>query len=75
MSDLDAATLPATVRELARTFADEGGRLYVVGGWVRDALRGRASKDLDLEVHAGIGVAEPFLLRIRHVQARRFRRR
>ena len=49
--DLDAAALPATVRELARGFADEGGRLLVVGGWVRDAHRGLTSKDLDLEVY------------------------
>lgn len=47
----DPSRLPPLVRELARAFASEGGRLYVVGGWVRDALRGVASKDLDLEVY------------------------
>ena len=40
--------------ELARSIAarirDHGGRALVVGGWVRDVLRGQPSKDLDLEV-------------------------
>jgi len=44
--------LPAEscVPELARRVAGAGGRIVVVGGWVRDALRGRASHDVDLEV-------------------------
>lgn len=37
---------------LARAFRDAGGRAIVVGGFVRDALLGLDSKDLDLEVHA-----------------------
>lgn len=40
--------------ELARGIAEAvraaGGRALVVGGWVRDRLRGHPSKDLDLEV-------------------------
>ena len=44
------ASVPAIARELAQSIADAGGRLLVVGGWVRDALRGVPSKDLDLEV-------------------------
>ena len=28
-----------------------GGRALFVGGWVRDRLRGRASKDIDLEIY------------------------
>ena len=36
---------------LARAFEAEGGRLFVIGGWVRDAVRGRQAKDLDLEVY------------------------
>jgi tRNA nucleotidyltransferase (CCA-adding enzyme) len=37
-------------RELARAAASRGGRALVVGGWVRDHLLGRPSKDLDMEV-------------------------
>ena len=36
---------------LAQRVADAGGRVYYVGGCVRDALTGRESKDLDVEVH------------------------
>lgn len=44
--------LPADscVPELARRIEAAGGRLVVVGGWVRDALRGVPSHDFDLEV-------------------------
>jgi len=35
---------------LARAARDAGGRALVVGGWVRDRLRGSLSKDLDIEV-------------------------
>lgn len=41
----------AIVRELAQRAAASGGRVYYVGGCVRDALMGRVSKDLDVEVH------------------------
>ncbi len=40
----------ARVRELARAIHAAGGRALIVGGWVRDELLGRDSKDLDLEV-------------------------
>ena len=36
---------------IARTIRGAGGRALVVGGWVRDRLMGRSSKDLDLEVY------------------------
>ena len=39
------------VRLLAERVAAAGGRVYYVGGCVRDALMGGASKDLDVEVH------------------------
>ena len=39
---------PAT--DLARAIRDAGGRALIVGGWVRDQLRGHPSKDLDMEV-------------------------
>jgi tRNA nucleotidyltransferase (CCA-adding enzyme) len=40
-----------TTVEIARAVQAEGGRALVVGGWVRDQLMGRASKDVDLEVY------------------------
>jgi tRNA nucleotidyltransferase (CCA-adding enzyme) len=42
---------PDLALTLARAVRDAGGRALVVGGWVRDALLNRASKDLDLEVY------------------------
>jgi tRNA nucleotidyltransferase (CCA-adding enzyme) len=40
-----------TAVAIARAVRDHGGRALVVGGWVRDRLLGRASKDIDLEVY------------------------
>jgi|TARA_B110000037_G_scaffold220312_1_gene287778 tRNA nucleotidyltransferase (CCA-adding enzyme) len=40
----------SATKELASRVADEGGRLLVVGGAVRDALLGSSSSDLDLEL-------------------------
>ena len=60
MPDLDASVDIA--RRVARAVADAGGRALVVGGWVRDRLRGRPSKDIDIEV---FGIAQdrlPLLL-------------
>ena len=37
-------------REIATRVGEGGGRALVVGGYVRDRLRGEPSKDLDLEV-------------------------
>jgi tRNA nucleotidyltransferase (CCA-adding enzyme) len=37
--------------DIARAARDAGGRALIVGGWVRDRLMGRASKDVDLEVY------------------------
>jgi len=42
--------LPAQVMSIARAVLDACGRALVVGGWVRDRLRGQASKDVDIEV-------------------------
>jgi tRNA nucleotidyltransferase (CCA-adding enzyme) len=36
---------------IARAVEEAGGRALVVGGWVRDRLMGRESKDVDLEVY------------------------
>jgi len=41
--------------EIARAVRDAGGRALIVGGWVRDQLRGQPSKDIDLEV---FGIAQ-----------------
>jgi tRNA nucleotidyltransferase (CCA-adding enzyme) len=40
-----------TARAIAETVAAEGGRALFVGGWVRDRLLGRESKDVDIEVY------------------------
>jgi tRNA nucleotidyltransferase (CCA-adding enzyme) len=37
-------------RAIAVAVRDAGGRALIVGGWVRDRLRGQPSKDLDIEV-------------------------
>ena len=50
-----AEDLPDTVLRIAAAVRDAGGRALVVGGWVRDRLLGRRSKDLDLEV---FGIAQ-----------------
>jgi len=47
-----------TAIAIARAVRDAGGRALIVGGWVRDRIMGRASKDIDLEV---FGVPAPSL--------------
>jgi tRNA nucleotidyltransferase (CCA-adding enzyme) len=39
------------VRPIAEAVRAAGGRLLIVGGWVRDRLLNRSSKDADLEVY------------------------
>jgi tRNA nucleotidyltransferase (CCA-adding enzyme) len=39
-------------RDIAAAVRAEGGRALIVGGWVRDRLLGRDSKDIDIEVFA-----------------------
>jgi tRNA nucleotidyltransferase (CCA-adding enzyme) len=46
----EGASLEVAVA-LARSVRDAGGRALIVGGWVRDRLLGRTSKDVDLEVY------------------------
>lgn len=38
-------------RAIAREVAQLGGRVYYVGGYVRDQILGRENKDVDIEVH------------------------
>ena len=40
----------AIALDIARAVRDAGGRALVVGGWARDRLLGRESKDIDIEV-------------------------
>ena len=42
---------PALALDIARTVRDAGGQAFIVGGWVRDRLRGQPSKDVDIEVY------------------------
>jgi tRNA nucleotidyltransferase (CCA-adding enzyme) len=42
----------ATATAIARAVDERGGRALIVGGWVRDRLLGRSSKDVDLEIYA-----------------------
>jgi tRNA nucleotidyltransferase (CCA-adding enzyme) len=46
---------PDRARAVALAVREAGGRALIVGGWVRDRLLGRPSKDIDLEVY---GVAQ-----------------
>jgi tRNA nucleotidyltransferase (CCA-adding enzyme) len=46
----DMSGLPPQALEIARAVRAAGGRALVVGGWVRDQLRGQPSKDVDIEV-------------------------
>jgi len=50
MSRMAALEVAPAIERLARALGEAGGRAFVVGGWVRDRLRGVASVDYDLEV-------------------------
>ncbi|MBM4016592.1 MAG: polynucleotide adenylyltransferase [Planctomycetes bacterium] len=60
------AELESIVRSLARAVAARGGRAWLVGGGVRDALLGRPRKDFDLEVFGLAPAVLEALLRERH---------
>jgi tRNA nucleotidyltransferase (CCA-adding enzyme) len=51
-----------TARRIAEAAAAAGGRALVVGGWVRDRLRGCPSKDIDIEVFGIVQEQLPALL-------------
>jgi tRNA nucleotidyltransferase (CCA-adding enzyme) len=52
--DMNSGAELEIAREIAGVVRAAGGRALIVGGWVRDRLMGRASKDIDIEVF-GIG--------------------
>jgi tRNA nucleotidyltransferase (CCA-adding enzyme) len=43
--------VPDLAASIIAAIRDAGGRALVVGGWVRDRLMGRTSKDIDIEVY------------------------
>ena len=47
---VNGTTPPALAVAIAQAVAAAGGRALIVGGWVRDHLRGVPSKDIDIEV-------------------------
>ena len=47
--------------KIAQAVKNEGGRAFFVGGYVRDEILGRSSKDIDIEVH---GLTEEHLTEI-----------
>ena len=62
MSTPDANEALAIPRAIARAAAARGGNALIVGGWVRDRLRGEASKDVDLEIYGVPETGLPALL-------------
>ena len=49
-------------RDIATAVHGAGGRAFIVGGWVRDRLRGVTSKDIDIEVELTDRVSNAFFL-------------
>jgi tRNA nucleotidyltransferase (CCA-adding enzyme) len=43
--------VPDLAASIIAAIRDAGGRALIVGGWVRDRLMGRTSKDIDIEVY------------------------
>ena len=43
--------LPTRLLKIAGDIRDAGGRAFLVGGWVRDALLGKPCRDYDIEVY------------------------
>ena len=49
-NSIPSSAAPEIVHRLANAARESGGRALVVGGWVRDQLRGHPTTDLDIEV-------------------------
>ena len=49
------------MKALAERIGARGGRLYLVGGWVRDLLRGETCNDIDLATDLPAGQVKPAL--------------
>jgi tRNA nucleotidyltransferase (CCA-adding enzyme) len=62
MSTPDTNDSLAISRAIARAAVARGGRALIVGGWVRDRLRGEASKDVDIEIYGVPETELPALL-------------
>ena len=43
--------LPGRLLKIAGDIREAGGRAFLVGGWVRDALLGKSCRDYDVEVY------------------------
>jgi tRNA nucleotidyltransferase (CCA-adding enzyme) len=50
MNDICSSSSLDRARAVATAVRNAGGRALIVGGWVRDRLLGRESKDIDIEV-------------------------
>jgi tRNA nucleotidyltransferase (CCA-adding enzyme) len=46
-----APELPGRLLHIVRDIREAGGRAFLVGGWVRDALLGKNCRDYDIEVY------------------------
>lgn len=52
MDRFSARSIPAAAKDLAKAYARAGFGVWLVGGWVRDALLGAAAPDLDFATDA-----------------------
>jgi putative nucleotidyltransferase with HDIG domain len=60
--------IPLPVREAAAVFAQNGSEVYLVGGALRDSLRGKAAHDYDLAVSADAALVQDFFRPVRGAQ-------
>jgi putative nucleotidyltransferase with HDIG domain len=60
--------IPAPVREAAAVFAQHGSEVYLVGGALRDSLRGKAAHDYDLAVSVDAARIQDMFQQVRGAQ-------